>query len=78
MNVLTTPIAIAATTAAQRSVRMNPGTIYSTTKRAKTFMASLIINSILLLKIVSIEKKLISFIMNEFVHLCQEGKNFIL
>lgn len=39
MKVLTTPIAIAATTAVQRFASLNPGTKYPTTRRAKTLIA---------------------------------------
>ena len=41
MKVLTTPITTAAITAAQRLVKIKPGTKYSTTNKAKTFIASL-------------------------------------
>ena len=41
-KVLTIPITIAATVADQISFRIKPGTKYSTTNRAKTFMANLI------------------------------------
>lgn len=41
MNVLTMPKITDATTAVQRLSRWNPGTIYCTTKRAKTFIANL-------------------------------------
>lgn len=41
IKVLTTPMTTAAITAAQRLVKTKPGTKYSTTNRAKTFIASL-------------------------------------
>lgn len=49
INVFTTPIATAATTAVQRFASINPGTMYSTTSSAKTLIARRIINRINLL-----------------------------
>jgi len=49
IKVLTIPITIAATTATQRLANLKPGTRYSTTNKAKTLIANLIINFILLL-----------------------------
>lgn len=46
INVLTIPITIAATIAATYPVKTKPGTRYSTTKRAITFIPSLTINFI--------------------------------
>ena len=48
MKVLTTPITIAATTAAWILVRTKPGIRYATTKRAATFITSLSKSFILL------------------------------
>lgn len=47
MKVLTAPMTMAATVAAQMSVRVKPGTKYSTTRRAKTLIPSRTINSII-------------------------------
>jgi len=49
MNVFTIPITIAATTAVQNEASENPGTIYSTTRSAKTLTASLITSFILII-----------------------------
>jgi len=38
MKVLTTPITTAATTAEYKSRKLNPGTIYSTTRRVRTLI----------------------------------------
>ena len=46
MKVLTIPITTATTTAVQRPDNLNPGTKYSTIKRANTFRASLTISFI--------------------------------
>lgn len=46
IKVLTTPITTAAITAAQRLVKIKPGTKYSTTNKANTLIASLIISFI--------------------------------
>lgn len=42
MNVFAIPITMAATVADQTPESLNPGTIYSTTYKANTFMASLV------------------------------------
>ena len=46
IKVLTTPMITAATIAAEISDKINPGTKYSTTRRAKTLIASLMTNFI--------------------------------
>ena len=46
IKVLTTPITTAATIAAESEARRKPGTKYSTTRSAKTFIASLTISLI--------------------------------
>jgi hypothetical protein len=66
IKVFTKPMTIAATTAADRPVKINPGTKYATTKRAKTLIAKRIINFIT------------NLIMNYYLIRCQESNSYLI